>query len=146
MKILLPLAPLLLTGSILACSQSKEPENSNQNPASGVKTSIPETARDKKTGKDEHKVTFVELGSVNCIPCKMMQPVMKAIEREFGPQVKIVFHDVWTEKGKRDAEKYGIRVIPTQVFLDSGGNEYYRHEGFYPQEEVVKILKMKGVN
>ncbi|HNX97437.1 MAG TPA: thioredoxin, partial [Candidatus Aminicenantes bacterium] len=29
-------------------------------------------------------VTFVELGSVKCIPCKMMQPVMKAIEQEYA--------------------------------------------------------------
>ena len=29
------------------------------------------------------KVTFVELGSVNCIPCKQMQPVMKAIEEKY---------------------------------------------------------------
>ncbi len=28
------------------------------------------------------KVTFVELGSVKCVPCKMMQPVMKELEKE----------------------------------------------------------------
>ena len=28
----------------------------------------------------DYQVTFVELGSVNCIPCKMMQPIMKEIE------------------------------------------------------------------
>ena len=27
------------------------------------------------------KVIFVELGSVNCIPCKMMQPVMNQVEK-----------------------------------------------------------------
>lgn len=26
------------------------------------------------------KITFIELGSVKCIPCKMMQPVMEEIE------------------------------------------------------------------
>jgi thioredoxin 1 len=41
--------------------------------------------------------------------------------------------------------KYGIRVIPTQVFLDSQGNEYYRHMGFFPKEELIKVLAMKGV-
>jgi thiol-disulfide isomerase/thioredoxin len=30
------------------------------------------------------KVTFIELGSVNCIPCKQMQPVMKSIEEKYG--------------------------------------------------------------
>ena len=94
---------------------------------------------------DEVKVTFVEIGSVNCIPCKAMQPIMKEVEEEYKGQVKIVFHDVWTPKGKADAAKYQIRVIPTQVFLDKDGKEYYRHEGFFPKEGVVQAIKMRGV-
>lgn len=100
---------------------------------------------DKAEKSAEPLVTFVEIGSVNCIPCKAMQPIMKEIEQEYKGQVKIVFHDVWTEKGKADAEKYKIRVIPTQVFLDKNGNEKFRHEGYYPKENVVFVLKMMGV-
>lgn len=91
------------------------------------------------------KVTFIELGSVKCIPCKAMQPIMKEIEEEYQDEVKVVFHDVWTDEGRPYSRKYKIRVIPTQVFLDKNGNEYFRHEGFFPKEEVVKILKMEGV-
>ncbi|MFZ5517446.1 MAG: thioredoxin family protein [Candidatus Zhuqueibacterota bacterium] len=89
------------------------------------------------------KVTFVELGSVNCVPCKMMQPVMKAIEEEFGDQIEIVFHDVW--KDRAPAEKYRIRIIPTQVFLDESGKEFLRHEGYFPKEEIEKLLTDKGL-
>jgi thioredoxin 1 len=91
------------------------------------------------------KVTFVELGSVNCIPCKAMQPVMKEIEQEYGDQVKVVFHDVWTNEGKAYGRKYKIQAIPTQVFLDRNGNEYFRHMGFFPKEEIVKVLEKQGV-
>ena len=91
------------------------------------------------------KVTFVELGSVRCIPCKKMQPIMDAIEKEYKDQVKVVFHDVWTSEGKPFASKYKIKLIPTQIFLDREGKEYFRHEGFFPKEEILKILKMKGV-
>lgn len=107
-----------------------------------------EQAATKETEKQSAagiKVTFIELGSVNCIPCKMMQPVMKAIEEEYGDQVKVVFHDVWTPEGRPYAEKYGIQAIPTQVFLDVTGKEYHRHTGFFPKEELVKVLQMKGV-
>jgi thioredoxin 1 len=90
-------------------------------------------------------VTFVELGSVRCIPCKMMQPIMKDIEKDYAGQVKVVFHDVWTPAGEPFAQTYKIRVIPTQVFLDKEGKEYFRHEGFFPKEELVKVLKQKGV-
>lgn len=91
------------------------------------------------------KVTFIELGSVNCIPCKQMQPVMKAIEEKYGEQVKVVFYDVWKEDQKKYAKQYGIKLIPTQVFLDANGKEFHRHEGFYPEAEIDKILQGKGL-
>jgi len=90
-------------------------------------------------------VTFVELGSVRCIPCKMMQPIMKDIEKDYADQVNVVFHDVWTPAGEPFAASYKIRVIPTQVFLDKEGKEYFRHEGFFPKDELIKVLQQKGV-
>ena len=90
-------------------------------------------------------VTFIELGSVNCIPCKMMQPIMRQVEQKYGGKVKILFYDVWTPSGRPYAQKYGIQAIPTQVFLDRNGKEYFRHIGYFPFEEVEQILKKGGV-
>ena len=90
-------------------------------------------------------VTFVELGSVNCIPCRQMQPVMKAIEKKYGDQVKVVFYDVWKPEQRKYAEQYGIKLIPTQVFLDASGKEFFRHEGFYPEAEIDKLLQKQGL-
>lgn len=99
----------------------------------------------KEVKKETPKVTFAELGSVKCIPCKQMQPVMKAIEEKYGEQVKVIFHDVWTDVGKPYAGKFGIKLIPTQVFLDEKGKEFFRHEGFYPEKEIDKLLQGKGI-
>ena len=90
-------------------------------------------------------ITFVELGSVNCIPCRQMQPVMKAIEKKYGDQVKVVFYDVWKPEQKKYAEQYGIKLIPTQVFLDVTGKEFFRHEGYYPEAEIDKLLQKQGL-
>jgi thioredoxin 1 len=101
-----------------------------------------------KTPKKEvvkYKVTFIELGSVRCIPCQKMQTVMKSIEKKYANQVKVVFHDVWTPEGKPFGEKYGIEQIPTQVFLDENGKEFSRHVGFFPEEELIKVLNAKGI-
>ena len=95
--------------------------------------------------KEKAKVTFVELGSVNCIPCKQMQPVMKAIEEKYGEQIKVVFYDVWRNDQKHFAIDYKIQLIPTQVFLDSDGKEFYRHEGFFPEEEIHTLLQSRGI-
>ena len=95
--------------------------------------------------KEKAKVTFVELGSVNCIPCKQMQPVMKAIEEKYGEQIEIVFYDVWQKDQKHFAIDYKIQLIPTQVFLDSEGKEFYRHEGFFPEQEIHTLLQSRGI-
>ena len=75
----------------------------------------------------------------------MMQPVMKAVEEEYGDAVKVVFYDVWTAEGRPHGKKYDIRAIPTQVFLDKDGKEFYRHTGFLPQEEIDKVFAQHGV-
>lgn len=103
------------------------------------------TTPPKTQEKIENKVTFVELGSVNCIPCKMMQSVMKEVEEEYGDQVKVIFYDVWTKEGAPFGEQYKIRAIPTQVFLDKDGKEFSRHLGFFPREEIEKVLEKQGV-
>jgi len=112
--------------------------------SSAPKKTVKKTA-DETPVAPKIKVTFVELGSVGCIPCKMMQPIMKEIEKEYKDQVRVIFYDVWEPDGRPYAEKYKIRVIPTQVFLDENGKEYFRHEGFFPKEELIEVLKEKGV-
>ena len=101
----------------------------------------PESASGSAAAKAQ--VTFVELGSVNCIPCKAMQPVMRQLEKRYGNQIQVVFHDVWQDD--TPAKTYNIRVIPTQVFLDQNGHEFHRHEGFYPLEDIEKLLRDRGL-
>jgi thioredoxin 1 len=95
------------------------------------------------TIKTQPKITLIELGSMRCIPCKMMQPIMAEIEKEYQNKVTVVFHDVWTNEGAPYGQKYGIRVIPTQIFLDRNGKEYFRHEGFFPKDDLIKVLQEK---
>jgi thioredoxin 1 len=90
-------------------------------------------------------ITFIELGSVNCIPCKKMQPIMKSLEKKYGDQIKIIFYDVWKDQHKDKAKKYGIKLIPTQVFQNDKGKEIHRHEGYYPEAEIDKFLQSKGL-
>jgi thioredoxin 1 len=99
----------------------------------------------EETKEAQPKVTFIELGSVGCGPCDMMRPILDEIEKEYEGQAIVRFYDVKSLLGGPYAEKYRIQLIPTQVFLDKDGNEYYRHVGFFPKDEIVKILKLKGV-
>ena len=88
-------------------------------------------------------VTMVDLGADQCIPCKMMVPVMEKVEKKYKGKAAIVFIDVW--KDKEPAKRFGIRAIPTQIFFDKGGKEVYRHTGFMGEADIVSQLKKMGV-
>ena len=99
-----------------------------------------------ETSKSEnYMLTFIDLGSVKCIACKMMEPVMEKIREKYKGKVKVIFYDVWTKEGKPYAYLYKIRVIPTQIILDKNGNEIFRHQGYIPFEELEKIFRKYGV-
>ncbi len=126
---LILLAGMLVTSNAKSATQDKKTTTTNK----------------MKKDETKYKVTFIELGSVRCISCQKMQPVMKSIETKYGKDVKVVFHDVWTPEGQPFAKQYKIESIPTQVFLDENGKEFSRHVGYFPEEELVKVLKQKGV-
>ncbi len=129
----------------IGCSAQKTDEQSVIKTEKQSSASDTSSKSEKDVETDSLLVTFIELGSVKCIPCRMMQPIMDEIKEEYPEQVKVVFHDVWTPVGRPYAVQYGIRAIPTQIFLDKDGNEYFRHEGFFPKEELVEVLKKQGV-
>ncbi len=89
------------------------------------------------------KVTFLELGSVGCKPCEAMVPVLQAVRERYGDRVEVVFHDV--KKDHAVAGEWKIRLIPTQIFLRPDGSEHFRHEGYFPLEEVEEVLGDMGI-
>ncbi len=91
------------------------------------------------------RVTFVELGATWCTPCKLMQPVMRSLEKRYGEPLKVIFYNVSSDKESSYAKQYGIRLIPTQVFLDERGKEFFRHEGFFSEAEIDALLKKQGM-
>ena len=86
---------------------------------------------------------LVDLGAGKCIPCKMMKPILDELTKEYTGQFDIVFIDVWEKK--EEGEKYGIRMIPTQIFDGADGKELARHEGFFAKKDILAKWKELGV-
>lgn len=90
----------------------------------------------------KNRVTVVDLGAKTCVPCKMMVPVLDAMEKKYQGKAAIVFIDV--REAPEQASRFGIRAIPTQIFFDKTGKEVYRHEGFLDEkpfsEKLDKVL------
>ncbi len=77
-------------------------------------------------------VTMVDLGSTSCVPCKLMEPVLASLEKQYQGRAAVIFIDVTKDHGA--ARKFGIRAIPTQIFFDSTGQEVWRHAGFLDEK------------
>lgn len=88
-------------------------------------------------------VTMIDLGAKKCVPCKMMAPILKKMEKKYDGRAAIVFIDVW--KHRDQARRFGIRAIPTQIFYDADGKEVSRHVGFMPEDDIVGIFSRLGV-
>ena len=80
------------------------------------------------------RLQLVELGSDTCAACQAMAPVLDALRRDHGAALDVVFIDVW--KDPQRAEPFGVRMIPTQVFIGPDGAELARHEGFFPADRI----------
>jgi thioredoxin 1 len=102
--------------------------SSNKNPQS-----VSLTANNAKLPK------LVDLGAGTCIPCKQMAPILEELKKEYEGRVIVEVIDV--NENPKEAEKYKIRVIPTQILIDADGKEVGRHEGFIPKEDLIKAFE-----
>ncbi|MDO9577567.1 MAG: thioredoxin domain-containing protein [Candidatus Cloacimonadales bacterium] len=86
--------------------------------------------------------TVLDLGSSTCVPCKMMMPIFEELETELKGKANILLLQL---ADYRDiANEYQVRVIPTQIFFDQNGKQYWQHEGFFSKEDIMSKLKETG--
>ena len=87
---------------------------------------------------------MVDLGAGKCIPCKLMAPILEELKKTYAGKLEVQFIDVWVNPD--EGPKYGIKIIPTQIFYDAAGNELFRHEGFFSREDILAKWKEFGVD
>jgi len=87
---------------------------------------------------------MVDLGAGKCIPCKMMKPILDELKRDYAHRFITEFIDVWENPDA--GKKYGIEMIPTQIFYDAEGKERFRHVGFYGKEDILGKWQELGVD
>ncbi len=121
-KVLLPVIAFLL---LAGCSQASDVDNM--------------LTQAKKDGK----MVMLELGSVGCIPCEQMKPVMEKLRTTYKDRLEVIFVDV--RRDNETGRRFRAHMIPTQVFLDKDGKEFHRHMGFYSFEEITPVLKQAGL-
>jgi len=89
------------------------------------------------------KPSVIDLGARTCIPCKKMAPILEGLSREYQGKANVLFIDV--RKDSAAADRFKIRMIPTQIFFDAKGKEVNRHIGFMDKAGILKELKAAGL-
>ncbi|MGQ9780302.1 MAG: thioredoxin family protein [Bacillota bacterium] len=85
---------------------------------------------------------LLDLGAGTCVPCRQMQPILEALRKEYEGRITVQIVDVYEHPDW--ARRYGIYLIPTQIFFDAEGKELFRHEGFFSRQEILGKFKEFG--
>ena len=140
---------VVAVGTVVAIKQNKKPVETAM-PSAGV-TGASETvslpiaqaqSQSSQPGAAQALPKLIDLGAGKCIPCKMMAPILEDLKKTHADKFEVQFIDVW--QNPEPGRKYGIRVIPTQIFFAPDGKELFRHEGFYGKEDILGKWKELG--
>ncbi len=73
-----------------------------------------------------------------CGPCKMVAPVLEEISKEYAGKLKV--YKVNTEKEQELAGAFGIRSIPSLLFIPVSGKPQMA-AGALPKETFEKVIE-----
>ena len=91
----------------------------------------------------QHLPVLLEFSLDICMPCRRMKPILEEVAKEY--QNKLLVKILEIEDYPDLTRQFDIRVVPTQIFLDSQGKVFQRHEGFLDKASLVGVLNRMGV-
>lgn len=136
-KIIIVVMLLVAVGSVIAIKKNRVNDASSQQTTAQSVDNIPPQSAEIAIPH------LLDLGAGKCVPCRMMKPILEELTQEYEGHMRVTFIDVWENPDA--GEKYGIRIIPTQIFYDAQGKELFRHEGFFSKDDILAKWKELGV-
>lgn len=72
-----------------------------------------------------------------CGPCKLMEPILEEVEKEF--EGKLVIAKVDVDANQQTSMKFGVMSIPTSIFFKNGSN-VKQLIGYQDKATLVKYI------
>jgi len=111
----------------------------NEEKKSPMLAASPYSTFKDKIGKEP---LMIEFGATSCHSCQIMGRTLYKIKQKY-PDANIYFINIY--ENKEVAEELGIKMIPTQKYLDKGGKVVDTHIGVISFDELEKNLKDLGL-
>ena len=86
---------------------------------------------------------LLEFGRGWCIPCKYMKPILADMAKAYAGRAIVTTVDM--DANADLVRSFGIRMMPTQVFLTPEGKQFLRNEGTLEREQIMQIFSKMGV-
>ena len=88
---------------------------------------------------------LIDFGREDCFACVEVAPILEALKSEYEGRLRVEYIEVAGEENKAAAARFGVRVLPTQLFVDREEQVVFRHEGFYSKEEMLAAFSDRDV-
>ena len=124
---------------LVGCGEARPTEAVDSTLQSSASTGLTEAP---SQGAPSGLPKLVDVGSDSCVPCRLMAPELEALAQQYAGAVQVVIVDVYEDLAR--AKELGVQVIPTQIFFDPTGKEFFRHEGFLSLEDMVSRFQQHG--
>ncbi|PWD99090.1 thioredoxin [Marinilabilia rubra] len=135
-------AALLFAGT--SFTNANEPSK-GESPENGVitldKSAFIQKVFDYENNQDwdykGNKPAIVDFYADWCGPCRKLSPLLEEIQQEYNGKLQV--YKVDTEKSRQLSAAFGIRSLPTIVFIPMDG-EPRAVLGYVPKEQLTKMI------
>jgi protein-disulfide isomerase len=100
----------------------------------------PVSARDHVAGPDDAPVTLVEYGDYECPHCGRAHPIVKAVQRQLGDQLRFVFRNFPL------AEAHPHALVAAQAAESAGaqGRFWEMHDMIFEHQDALELQDLVG--
>lgn len=130
-KILVPGIMILIIAGIWGIKNAQKPVvPDTSSPSSAIRDDNPDFALDLTSTIDLKKLKsyglpiLIDFGADSCAPCRALAPILKKLNSDLRGKAIIRYVDV--DKYPKLVGEYPIRVIPTQVLINAGGEPFVK--------------------
>lgn len=97
--------------------------------------------KNKEWKYDGERPAVIDFWAPWCGPCRTLSPVIDELSEEM--KGKVNFYKVNTDEEQELASVFGIRSIPSLLFIPTGSKQPMMSAGALPKSELIKVIDEK---